>query len=966
MNFLSLRHLSHVFSLPSSRLLFRISCFSTSSFPIHSPSASSSLRRQDDESRYVKVSVWWDFENCSLPAGVNVFRISHCITAAVRANGIKGPIQITAFGDVCQLSRSNQEALSSTGINITHIPNGGKNSADRSLLVDLLYWVSQNPPPAHLFLVSGDRDFAAPASIMWHWNALLRGENLSGRHFNQPPDGPFHSWYGHFKVPLEDPYSSTDLQQLGCSRIDDSSDGEPSSDSKVRLVPQPVLRQIRHIVNSYPKGLSITELRAELAKSNVGIDKEFYGYKKFSRFLLSMPHILKLHPLAGGQFFVRSVSSKPAEPFECDAGFPVGSMADDGKQDSRTSRINNEFHPAGKIVDVSAPSASSLDVDVKDKKVEKVLSRKLTNADVRKEPFASSLEVGIKEKKMEEVHSRKVTDAGVRDGHDPSTKEVPYEKLSDAQVTENNTSAEMGFFQRIWTKWFSRNDGDSEKKTPDIPDQFRASNGGPEKSNSGEIHVESTIQHRSSGSKLCSSAKTEVKGDGKIDVSNSSASFFAKIIGSCKLWKKNSYANVSNEQSDMELKQLCDTEKHVPSEQSIEELKQISDTEKHELSLKDSRWSDIESFIKTCKGSIIVSSSRSREQIAQNLQKSGPLELQSLSKGVLLSLVDLLISEKKWIDESPSRMYPFRVIQCDGNSSASAPAPKSNGLRSIFLGSSSQSSFEKPPDDKEPAGKSRNEILADCKKLLEELLKVNPKVFDMACFRELFAERYGYILDSEKLGDPQFVSLFQIIPSVKMESTYVYPNTVISKGRRPESSSPKDQATNSKSDALWIGDDTESPWEELGPVASSNSSKEEEWKEGPEKVGDGYESSLSDDELSDREDEASSSSKVEDQSRSRENVEDSSLLQILESWYSGKDSSCKTDCPKNEDGVIIDRSKNSSKPSASSGACIKNGRRQRPVKSYTFVSDSAEDEKDELLNGILGSLKKQGESRMQG
>lgn len=59
-----------------------------------------------------------------MPSGVNVFRVAQAITAALRGNGIKGPVQITAFGDVSQLSRANQEALSSTGINLAHIPNG--------------------------------------------------------------------------------------------------------------------------------------------------------------------------------------------------------------------------------------------------------------------------------------------------------------------------------------------------------------------------------------------------------------------------------------------------------------------------------------------------------------------------------------------------------------------------------------------------------------------------------------------------------------------------------------------------------------------------------------------------------------------------------------------------------------------------------------------------------------------------
>ncbi|GAB2212690.1 hypothetical protein Drorol1_Dr00020671 [Drosera rotundifolia] len=57
-------------------------------------------RAFDDTSRNVRVSMWWDFENCEVPTGVNVYRIAQCITAAVRENGINGPIQINAFGDV--------------------------------------------------------------------------------------------------------------------------------------------------------------------------------------------------------------------------------------------------------------------------------------------------------------------------------------------------------------------------------------------------------------------------------------------------------------------------------------------------------------------------------------------------------------------------------------------------------------------------------------------------------------------------------------------------------------------------------------------------------------------------------------------------------------------------------------------------------------------------------------------------
>lgn len=77
----------------------------------------------------------------------------------------------------------------------------GKNSADRFLLVNLMDWVSQNPPPAHLFFISGDTDFAgilhklrmnnynvllatptfasevfhSAATIIWQWSSILKG-----------------------------------------------------------------------------------------------------------------------------------------------------------------------------------------------------------------------------------------------------------------------------------------------------------------------------------------------------------------------------------------------------------------------------------------------------------------------------------------------------------------------------------------------------------------------------------------------------------------------------------------------------------------------------------------------------------------------------------------------------------------------------------------------------------------------
>lgn len=113
---------SHFLSSNSSlnKGVLHFSSSSTSS----SSSSSSSWRSHDEERRSVKVSVWWDFENCQIPNGVNVIKVAQRITSALRSNGIKGPIAITAFGDVMQLSRSNQEALSATGISLYHVPRG--------------------------------------------------------------------------------------------------------------------------------------------------------------------------------------------------------------------------------------------------------------------------------------------------------------------------------------------------------------------------------------------------------------------------------------------------------------------------------------------------------------------------------------------------------------------------------------------------------------------------------------------------------------------------------------------------------------------------------------------------------------------------------------------------------------------------------------------------------------------------
>lgn len=267
-------------------------------------------QQEEEESKAVKVSVWWDFENCNLPNGVNPGRVAPRVTAALRAAGIRGPLSITAFGDVVQLARPSQEDLVATGVSISHVPNSGKNSSDRSFMADLVYWIAQNPPPAHFFLISGDKDFAnilhrlrmsnynillaspgtattsvlcSAATIMWPWEALVKGEDFSPKRFNHPPDGLAGSWYGHYKGALDDPFVDTEPEELVVV----------PSDLKHGSIPKYVVNAIQQVLKSYPNGVNLSDLRLELKKKNIYLGNDFFGHKKFSCLLQSLPNFVE-------------------------------------------------------------------------------------------------------------------------------------------------------------------------------------------------------------------------------------------------------------------------------------------------------------------------------------------------------------------------------------------------------------------------------------------------------------------------------------------------------------------------------------------------------------------------------------------------------------------------------------------------------------------------------------------------
>ncbi|KAK9139080.1 hypothetical protein Scep_008761 [Stephania cephalantha] len=122
-----------------------------------------------------KTSVWWDIENCHVPKNCDPYAIAQNINSSLMKMNYCGAVSIAAFGDTNRIPHSVQEALSSTGIKLNHVPAGVKDASDKKILVDMLFWAVDNPAPANYLLISGDRDFsnALHQLRMRRYNILL-------------------------------------------------------------------------------------------------------------------------------------------------------------------------------------------------------------------------------------------------------------------------------------------------------------------------------------------------------------------------------------------------------------------------------------------------------------------------------------------------------------------------------------------------------------------------------------------------------------------------------------------------------------------------------------------------------------------------------------------------------------------------------------------------------------------------
>lgn len=976
----------------------------------------------------MKITVWWDFENCNIPVGVNPHRVGNRIITAIRSSGIKGPVTINAFGDVSQLPRATQEALTSTGISLTHVPHSGKNSADRSIMSDIVCWVSQNPPPAHFFLISSDSDFAnilhrlrminynifisctgtasrvlySAATVMWPWNGLVKGENVPVRYFNNPPDGLYGSWYGHYKRVPDDPFEDTDNPPT--SEPEDSV--EPISEPKIRRVPKAVVNGILQVLHSYPEGISLSVLRTELKRNNITIDKDFYGHKSFSQFLgslnllkvLSPPVVGQQLPVGGGQPPVGCRQSgtlkKGAEHPDVSPNlrkdvYTNGSLLKGGDSIMDKNSILTEQIPncTGRNLDANSSSASSFKDD-----------RPMVDLEARKSPSVSP--------------------PTIVDSCDDSQK-------------RDNVIAKGGLIFLLWNSLTGHRVDSILKKDDNVfelrrhelsskmvPNLHSSDISKDVKPKDEDVDMNNLVSQKDNyeiNSVHADKAITKALNPGESEKPNfvceQKVTLFGRIVKFCKsiIYGTSDHADHSESVDKVhKIDAACSSVNASPFSCVLPEA--------HELFTESSFWNDLESYLLEPKGGYLILKSRTREQLLQRLQNEGPSSLKKLTDSHLSRLGHILISEKKWVEECPSQEFPYKLVIPSKNGAISSESSDLNGLYSLFPVKSKPNSDKQSVQEGEDLGlistapcnltelrlwfqkhfnsggniepeefqkvfkdefnqnlccsfygysnisslieacsckkfgpPRRDKVLDDCRKLLKELFEKNPIGFNISIFQLEFLQKYDYILDYNSLGYPKLMKLLQIMPGIKIENNYALPS------EEQVTDTSKEEDNNAKDFRAESGNVDDTEWDDLGPLLSStNHGNGKDHK--MDKEATYAPVSLLEEEYTDSEEDIPMPPK-------RSARDNSLLIKILDSWEDNKEGGAKRQ-HRDTNGPVVDCSRNSfqKKPRTLNvrAESLQRLKFRASPKCYSFTTKDADD-KEYLANRILGELRKAGD-----
>ncbi|KAG4930285.1 hypothetical protein AAZX31_17G123700 [Glycine max] len=1075
-----------LFLIPAARPLLRKNFFFISSYSTRALQPCQPSSSAEEKSRDVRVWAWWDFTKCHVPHNFDVLKVAPTIMEAMRANGIRGPLNITAFGDVLLLSRVHQEALAYTGVRFIHVKDGRSSTTD--ILVDLMYWVSQNPPPAHILLISGDRDFAgvlhrlrtsnynillatpesAPgvlhsaATIAWHWSSMLKEGNLTGKCFNHPPDGPYGSWYGSYKPDSLEKPAPVAAQEAADASLPNVEVHEPSS---LGSVPKSVVKQVRRILSLHPKGIDIDVLRAELVKCGERLDKGMFGHKRFSRFLLSLPRV-QLRPGVEGFLAVHLVPSESPEPCESSSVASTMSGAKNKEKGcAATPKVNGEDKSKVKGADekFSIAPIRERSSDDKSKPVQPSPSQGRSNEEYvdgeSSSPVLVEKHVCQPPNKLQKssVACDKVVDVAnaqhsetqlpPKDNKDSETKmdslKVTCQKSSVEDIVRCEDAGHKSMEKHTTSENHSAGNDQSMVEDNVIANyesgDFEAKNKCEDPT---RMEVDEVV-HSPSSSPVDGSPVVQTPGASP-KTNNRTPTFFSWIrswwpfgrsnekyddlialqnkavshVEGSKLSELDQTVSQSEEPKLSELDQdvsHAEDSKLSELDQTVSQFEEpkltvldqtVSHSAKPELFSSASFWNNMESFIFAPKGSLLFSQSRSREDVVHKLQNGGPLVLRSLPKEDILQLVELLITEKKWLEENPSKTFPFKLIRPVQKKSSVNQSHDVNGLRSLFIGRTSQSNLQKslehdvekhnqsiahsqvsaPTMETKYTERSRNDILEDCKKLVSEMLREHPEGYNIGSFQRLFVDRYGYHLDIQKLGYQKLAALLQIMPGVKLESTYIFPSVPAVCDSDLETSILKTQATtdihaasnsdSESSESAPKDDNMESLWCEVGPVSINNSDKSGlelkpsqktiELDTSKSKHPD-YEPVVSDDEFSASEGDDSCLTQSAQQRKPKCNEQDSSFWQAMDLWHSSKEEENSGKKSNNVDSLdislaeILDSSTESTRDTLSQIPSSKyrenNGKKSDNVDSLdTSLADMFNSSSTESTTGTLSKI----------
>ncbi|KAM0905308.1 hypothetical protein ACQ4PT_017484 [Festuca glaucescens] len=913
--------------------------------------------RHDEESKTVKVSVWWDFENCAVPQNVNVCRVAQRVSAALRAAGVRGPLSITAFGDVQQLSRGTQEALAATGVAISHVPSSGKNSSDRSFLADLVYWVAQNPPPAHFFLISGDKDFANilyrlrmsnynillacpgsrttsvlcnAATIMWPWEALVRGENFSPKRFNHPPDGLSGSWYGHYKGALDDPFVEAESEETIATPV--PSDFKLCRKTKipVNAIPQCVVNGIQNALKSYPDGVRLSVLLEKLGKRNVCLGSDFFGHKKFSCLLQSMPDIVKViaptapYEIEPSAFWVNKRLPKPAEQ----SLKPSSSAEIDVKDNNLDQATHNDKQPPS-FASTSFPEQNCETLSSQ----QSIVGERSFKQTVYENPAASAVSSSPQDVLPEDQQECPAADMNVQTELPTNHVEFDASRTPSSLGVEDTVNSD-GLLKRIWVLW---NGPESAKcvvspchegTSAEVVDlQTPQDHSTDQRSRLLNMTEEmGTLKSAPSvlqNSKPCSGSTSIPLCKAGGDTSKMSKGLFSWLTGWWKTEKSDADNSIINKSvTDEANTDMTDESESLKASTCGSEQQVVN-----KIFTKFYFWDVLGKHLSKPLASELVSKAKTREELIHGLQKLECWPLNGLAEKDLNQLVHLLVSEKKWIEETPSSYFPFRLTPPQKRTCVPSNSSKFD-LSSLFS-NGKPLEHGKYAGDKGRTNRSltREEVLSDCHKLLKDLLLEHKHGFNISIFKRQFAQKHGYELDHKKLGYADIESLLQIMPGV----TVKFPRVV-----RAENGKGQDSSKNGGNQCN--GDDF--IWEELGPVYGTSKTAE-----GVDKETCYQPPNHSEDEFSDN----------ENQADQRARTEQNSLLSIIDSWNrsSSKDDGSSRK-PQEIDGLV-----DCYRSSPGYLDTLKAARQLQKQYSFVYSDSEGEDEnKDKLVESVLGSLQK--------